>query len=281
MEVLKDATALRSWRARMAAAGKRVAFVPTMGALHDGHLSLIRTARAAADVVIASIYVNPTQFDRAEDLANYPRDPEGDHVLLQRVGCGALFEPAALYGAHHGTWVEVPELAAHLCGATRPGHFRGVATIVLKLLNLVSPAVAVFGNKDFQQVSVIRRMVEDLDLDVNIIAAPTIREADGLAMSSRNRRLDPANRAAAVAIPRALEAARAAWGGGQTTAGPLVAAVHGAIEAAGGRIDYVSAVHPENLVPLAHDAVLRADSVIAVAAFFGPVRLIDNCAVGG
>lgn len=281
MQIFEDKVSLRAWRAGLRANGLTLAFVPTMGALHEGHLSLVSRAREEADRVIASIYVNPTQFDRADDLASYPRDPDGDRAMLLAAGCDALFEPTTLYGTRHETWVEVPGLAQHLCGATRPGHFRGVATVVTKLFNLVAPDVAVFGNKDFQQVSLIRKMVLDLDMPIQIVAAETMREADGLAMSSRNRKLDAGARAAATAISRGLRKARAMFAEGTVVAATLEAMVRAEIEDAGGHIDYVAAVNPEELVPLPATATVRADSVIAVAAFFGVVRLIDNMPVGG
>jgi pantoate--beta-alanine ligase len=257
------------------APGTRVALVPTMGALHEGHLSLIAQARREADLVIATIYVNPTQFDRPDDLAAYPRDPDGDARLLEQAGCDILFEPTTLYAPDHATWVEVPALATNLCGASRPGHFRGVATIVTKLLNLTRPHVAIFGEKDFQQLRLIRRLVRDLDLPVHVVAGPTVREPDGLAMSSRNRRLNPEARAAAPAIFRALAAAARSG----APVGASLAAIRSTIEAAGGAIDYVAAVDSDSLVHLPDDAPPPTGACFAVAVFFGPVRLIDNVTV--
>jgi pantoate--beta-alanine ligase len=286
MQRISDPSHLRAWRATHAMAGRRVALVPTMGALHEGHLSLIAQARAEAEVVIASIYVNPTQFDRADDLAAYPRDPEGDAALLARAGCDALFEPKTLYATDHATWVEVPALSESLCGAARPGHFRGVATVVTKLLNLVGPDVAVFGEKDFQQVRVIRRLVRDLDMPVRVVSAPTVREPDGLAMSSRNRRLTPAQRVAAPAIYEALRTAAtsgqssgSAPGSSGASVGARLAALRQSLEAAGGVIDYVAAVDPDSLAGLPEDAPPPPGACFAVAVFFGPVRLIDNVTV--
>lgn len=276
--VLRDRESLRAWRGAQRAAGLSVALVPTMGALHEGHLSLIAKALSEADVVIASIYVNPTQFDRPDDLAAYPRDPEGDLALLARAGCHALFEPPTLYGPHHATWVEVPTLSATLCGAHRPGHFRGVATIVTKLLALAAPDVAIFGEKDFQQIQIIRRLAADLDLPTRIIGAPTIREADGLAMSSRNRRLSPDARAQAASIHAGLGAARRAFADGERRSAVLLGLVREAIEGAGGTVEYAELVEPETLSPLETEAL--PTGVIAVAAWFGGVRLIDNLRVG-
>lgn len=279
MEVLGDKEALATWRRAQRELGRTVALVPTMGALHAGHLSLIATAKAHADVVVASIYVNPTQFDRADDLAAYPRDAAADRAMLVSAGCDAVFEPQTMYGPHHATWVELPELAATLCGAYRPGHFRGVATVVTKFLNMATPDVAVFGEKDFQQIQIIRRCVADLDIATKIIGAPTIREADGLAMSSRNRRLSAPGREAATAISRGLRAAQAAFSAGMTTVGPLRDGIRGAIRDAGGEVEYVELVRPVDLQPVADREEAPLDGVIAVAAYFDGVRLIDNMAL--
>jgi pantoate--beta-alanine ligase len=276
--VLRDRESLRAWRKARRDAGQTVALVPTMGALHEGHLSLIDVARREADIVIASIYVNPTQFDRADDLAAYPRAPDGDLAMLARAGCDALFEPPTLYGPHHATWVEVPALSATLCGAHRPGHFRGVATVVTKLLALVAPDVAVFGEKDFQQIQIIRRLVADLDLPTRIVGSPTIREADGLAMSSRNRRLGSDARARAASIHAGLVSARRAFAAGERSPMGLVGLVRAAIEAAEGTVEYAELVEPETLTPLSDAA--GPTGVIAVAAWFGGVRLIDNMRLG-
>jgi pantoate--beta-alanine ligase len=275
---LTTADALRAYRAGLDGLpqGARVALVPTMGALHEGHLSLIAEARREADHVIATIYVNPTQFDRPDDLAAYPRDPDGDARLLEAAGCDALFEPTTVYAPDHATWVEVPALATTLCGASRPGHFRGVATIVTKLLNLARPHVAIFGEKDFQQLRLIRRLVRDLDLPVRILAGPTVREPDGLAMSSRNRRLTPEARAAAPVIFRALAAATRSG----APVGTSLAAIRQAIEVAGGAIDYVAAVDADSLAHLPVEATPPRGACFAVAVFFGSVRLIDNATVG-
>ena len=268
-----SADAFRAYRQRLdAPAPVRVALVPTMGALHAGHLSLISQAQREADVVIATIYVNPTQFDRPDDLAAYPRDPDGDARLLEAAGCDALFEPTTLYTPDHATWVEVPALSTTLCGASRPGHFRGVATIVTKLLNLARPHVAIFGEKDFQQLRLIQQLVRDLDLPVTVLAGPTVREPDGLAMSSRNRRLSPDQRAAAPAIFRALDAAARSG----APVGASLAAIRGEVEAAGGAIDYVAAVDGRSLAPLPAELPPPAGACFAIAAFFGAVRLIDN-----
>lgn len=276
MERLTEGEAIRRWTRARRAEGKRVGFVPTMGNLHAGHLSLVALAREHADVVVASIYVNPTQFDRKDDLAAYPRTLEADAALLEGAGVDALFAPANLYPygeEAHTTWVDVDELTKELCGATRPGHFRGVTTVVAKLFHLVEPDVAVFGDKDFQQRRVIERMVRDLDFGIAIVPGPIVREADGLAMSSRNSRLGADARARAVAISRALGEARAAVSAGERDGRALEGAVRAMIEAAGGRVDYVELVDEETLSPAAE---LVAPSILAVAAFFDGVRLIDN-----
>ncbi|TNF32143.1 MAG: pantoate--beta-alanine ligase [Deltaproteobacteria bacterium] len=275
MQVLTDKGAMRAWSREQRRAGRRVALVPTMGSLHAGHLSLVDAARQHADVVVVSIYVNPTQFDRADDLDAYPRELDAD---LARLGdrVDAVFAPRDMYtrgGPAHETWVDVTALTQTLCGAARPGHFRGVTTVVSKLFHVVEPDVAVFGDKDYQQRRVIERMVRDLDLGVEIVAAPLVRDPDGLALSSRNARLSPEARADALAISRALFAARDAAGNGETDATALAAGARAVIEAAGGQVDYVEAVDEATLL-----ATPRLDRpvVLAVAAFFGDVRLIDN-----
>ncbi len=208
------------------AAGRRVGLVPTMGALHEGHLRLVELARRHADVVVVSIFVNPLQFDRRDDFERYPRPIDGDLVLCEAVGADAVYAPTAgaMYPPGFQTHVEPGALAAPMEGAGRPGHFRGVTTVVTKLFNAVRPAVAVFGQKDYQQLAIIRRMALDLDTGIEIVTAPTVREPDGLAMSSRNRRLSPSNRAAAVCVPHALEAAAQAMANGERRSEVLVAA---------------------------------------------------------
>jgi pantoate--beta-alanine ligase len=267
------------------AAGRRIALVPTMGALHTGHLSLVEHARKAADVVWLSIYVNPTQFDRQDDLASYPRPMQRDLEACRDAGVDLVFAPRAgeMCRGDRDTWVEVSALAKPLCGATRPGHFRGVATVVSKLFLAAKPHVAVFGEKDFQQLAVIRRMAHDLCFDVEVLGAPIVREPDGLALSSRNERLDPASRREAVVISRALDAAESAVADGERDSAQLLALVRAEIEASPrGRIDYAELRDPELL--LEAPARLEADTLLAIAVFFpveeGPdpatVRLIDN-----
>lgn len=258
--------------------GKRIALVPTMGALHEGHLSLVRLARARAETVVASIFVNPIQFNSRSDFERYPRDEARDARLLDHSGVDVLFLPAAaeMYPAGFQTRVEVQELGKPLCGAHRPGHFAGVATVVTKLFLAVKPHVAVFGAKDFQQLQVIRRMVRDLNLDVEIVAGETVREADGLAMSSRNQRLSAAERARAAAIPRAIEDVRRAVLSGEEDAVVLAEQFRTAVAAAGGRVEYAEFCHPETLEPVAR---IDGSVLFAVAVWIGDVRLIDNAII--
>jgi pantoate--beta-alanine ligase len=257
-------------------AGKRVGFVPTMGALHEGHLSLVRAARAASDVVAASIFVNPTQFGPTEDLAKYPRSFERDRELLEREGVELLFAPSVeeMYPAGAETWVTVEGLSEKLDGGSRPGHFRGVATVVAKLFHAVEPDAAFFGQKDAAQVAVIRRMVRDLNLAVEIVVCPIVREADGLAMSSRNAYLDPEQRKRALVLHRSLMRVQELAQAGEREAAKLRAA--GRAEVAGEssvRLDYFEIVDPDTLDPVAE---VSGGALVAVAAFVGSTRLIDN-----
>lgn len=265
-----------------AAAGPRV-LVPTMGALHAGHLALVARARELAGphgTVMVSIFVNPIQFDRAGDLACYPQPLEADLAACRTAGADLVFTPAAAAMYHPDRSVTVTEnsLARGLCGAARPGHFDGVCTVVLKLFLLSACDLAVFGEKDFQQLAVIRRMVRDLDVPVAIMAHPTVREADGLALSSRNVRLSSEHRADAPRIRRALLAARAAFDGGCRDAASIAAAARREIEAgAWARIDYLALVDAETLQPV---ATVERPAVLATAVFYGEVRLIDHIGMG-
>jgi pantoate--beta-alanine ligase len=274
--ILRDKAALRAWRAALPA-GARLGFVPTMGALHEGHLSLMRQAREAADVVIASIFVNPLQFGPNEDLSRYPRPIEADIAKLEDLGVDALFLPSVedMYPPGASTVVEETGVSGPLCGAVRPGHFRGVATVVLKLLNLVQPHVAVFGQKDAQQCAVIERMVRDLDVPVAILRGPIVREADGLALSSRNVYLSDEDRAAAPLIFASLKAAEAAYLAGEVDARRL-AEIGGAVLAGSERIavQYWDVRDPESLEAI--DKVGARGALLAVAAHLGTTRLIDN-----
>lgn len=276
MEILANIASMRRWSADAHAAGQRVALVPTMGYLHAGHTSLVRLARERAQQVVASIFVNPTQFGASEDLAAYPRDLERDKAMLSEAGADALFLPteAMMYPPGHQTSVSVAEVTRGLCGASRPVHFRGVATIVTKLFNIVRPDVAVFGRKDFQQLVAIRRMAADLDYDIEIIGGPIVREDDGVAMSSRNAYLKPAERVAARCLSRALSEARALAAAGERNASAILAAADARIAAEPlAQIDYATLVDPETLTPI---DTLDGPALLALAVQIGRARLIDN-----
>jgi len=282
MDVVKGRRDVHRLVAAWKAQGLRVGFVPTMGALHEGHLALIDTARAACDRVVASIFVNPLQFGPNEDFTRYPRPVERDTALLAARGCDALFLPdvAEMYPTDADTVVSQRIATEHLCGAWRPGHFTGVLTVVLKLLMQVAPHDIFLGRKDFQQVVVLTRMVRDLDLDLDIRvhACPTVRESDGLAMSSRNAYLGPAERAAAPTLKRALDAVSAAFAAGVRTTAELESAGVSVVERAGVfKIQYLSVVDAATCVPRAVTGTApEATDVVAVAAMLGATRLIDN-----
>jgi pantoate--beta-alanine ligase len=261
--------------------GRRIALVPTMGALHAGHLALVAEARRRADVVVVSIFVNPTQFGPGEDFAAYPRPFAADAERCREAGAEVVFapEPAALYPPGAETFVEVEKLSRPLCGASRPGHFRGVATVVAKLLLAAKPHVAVFGAKDFQQLAVVRRLVRDLCFDTEIVSVPTLREADGLALSSRNAFLDAATRPEALCLKRALDAAASAALAGERSAAALLALVRREIAKAPlAELDYAELRDPESLEPAG--ARLAGPTLLALAVRFPGasrgVRLIDN-----
>ncbi len=262
--------------------GGRLGLVPTMGALHEGHLSLIREAKRHATDVAVSIFVNPTQFGANEDLAKYPRDLEGDLRKCNEAGASLVFAPSVseMYPAGEKTRVRVMGITDALCGVSRPAHFEGVATIVTKLFAVAGPCVAVFGKKDYQQLQVIRRMVQDLLLPVEIIGYPTVRETDGLAMSSRNAYLSADERQRAVALPRALSEATRHFAAGERSSAALRVCVESRLEPAGFRVDYVTVADADELVPLAPGADVVERCVIAVAAFMGRTRLIDNVVLG-
>lgn len=277
MQILENPSALSLQADQWRAAGERVALVPTMGYFHDGHLSLMRRARELADRVVVSRFVNPTQFGPNEDLAAYPRNAEQDAALAAEAGVDALFQPApeAMYRPDHATWVEVPALASVLCGATRPIHFRGVCTVVLKLFHLARPHVAVFGEKDWQQLAIIRQMIRDLDVDVRIEGHPIVREADGLALSSRNAYLTPEERDQAPGIYRGLRMVGERVRQGERDADALrdALAAHLRRDVPLGEPDYLALVHPDTLQPLSR---LEDAALIAVAVRLGRARLIDN-----
>ncbi len=266
-------------QARAALRGRgSVALVPTMGALHEGHLTLIRRARATCDVVVVWLFVNPRQFTEAVDLAAYPRNEQQDAELAERSGADLLFVPDVeeVYPPGFATSVSVAGLGDVLEGAHRPGHFTGVATVVVKMLNVVDPDVAVFGAKDAQQVAVVRRLVADLNLRTEIVVAPTVREPDGLAMSSRNGLLGPSERQQATAIHRGLRRAAAAAGRGVRDAAALRAEVESTLACAGIQPEYVAVVGPDSFEPV---ATVTGPALLAVAARVGTVRLIDNIEV--
>jgi len=259
--------------------GKRVGFVPTMGALHEGHLSLVRRAKQESDATIVSIFVNPAQFGPNEDYLKYPRDLRRDTELLAREGVDLLFAPSVeeMYANGFQTYATVEGAAEPLEGQFRPGHFRGVATVVLKLFNIVQPHVAYFGQKDAQQCAVVRRMVRDLNLSLEIVVCPIVREPDGLALSSRNTYLKPDERKAALALYRSLCRARELIEGGEHGADELTRQMRALIEAApGSRIDYVAVADADTFEPRAS---LSGRTVLALAVWIGSTRLIDNMMV--
>jgi pantoate--beta-alanine ligase len=263
---------IHSWRR----AGKRIGLVPTMGALHAGHLSLVEAARRECDASVVSIYVNPTQFGPSEDFAKYPRTLESDLDALAEAGADLAFVPAdeVMYPPGFATWVEVGSVAQPLEGQCRPGHFRGVATIVLKLFHLVGPDAAYFGQKDYQQVRVIQRMVADLNVPVEIRVCPTVREPDGLAMSSRNRYLDAQARRRALVLWRSLQLAGRLVEQGERSTARIADAMREVLQSADdARIDYIALVDPDTLEPLRE---IRGTTLAALAVRLGPTRLIDN-----
>ena len=284
MQTVTTLEMLRTALASLRAGGARIALVPTMGALHEGHLTLVRRAQAEADHVVASIFVNPKQFGPNEDLDAYPRQLAADAAMLEAEGVTLLWAPTveAMYPQGFASNISVAGVSEGFCGAARPGHFDGVATVVCKLFNQVQPDMAFFGEKDFQQLAMIRTMARDLDLTRphadNIIGVPTVREADGLAMSSRNRYLSPEQRAQAAALPRAMQAAIAAMEAGADVAATL-AGLEAALVAGGfASVDYAALADARSLAPLA--ALTDAPARLLVAARIGRTRLIDNMAVG-
>jgi pantoate--beta-alanine ligase len=263
---------VRRWKAEK----KTIGFVPTMGYLHEGHLSLIRESKGRADITIVSIFVNPIQFGPEEDFKKYPRDLGKDSAYLQKSGVDCLFFPdaAEMYPPGYRTFVDVQGLQDRLCGRSRPGHFRGVATVVLKLFNIVRPDLAFFGAKDAQQVLIIKRMADDLNLDLEVVTCPIVRESDGLALSSRNAYLSPEERKAARVLSMSLRRAEQAVAAGERDAAKIIAGIRTAVEAEPlARIDYVEAVDPTSLELVAE---IRGNVLVALAVFIGSTRLIDN-----
>jgi pantoate--beta-alanine ligase len=261
-------------------AGKSVGLVPTMGALHEGHLSLVRASRAACDATVASIFVNPTQFGPHEDLAKYPRTFEADCAALEREGVDLVFAPSVAEMYPHGacTWVEVEGVGSRGEGASRPGHLRGVATIVTKLFHIIGPTHAYFGRKDAAQLAVLRKMVLDLNFDLQIVGCPIVREADGLAMSSRNRFLSAEERRQALVIARALRVGSDLAAGGETSARKLIDAMRSVMATEPAvRVDYVSVVDPDTLEDIEDvQGAQGGGRMLAIAALAGATRLIDN-----
>ena len=271
MRTFSDPQKLQRWCASVRESGRKVALVPTMGALHEGHLSLIAAAKkAGADEIVVSIFVNPTQFGPNEDYAKYPRDAKADSAKCRRAGATAVFFPTPdnMYASDHSVWVvEDGALSDCLCGARRPGHFRGVCTVVAKLFNLVHPHVAVFGQKDFQQATIIRRMVRDLNFDVEILVAPIVRESSGLALSSRNAYLSEDEKANALALSQSLAGLKP---------GPWAAQrrrIVKSLEERGLKVDYVEAVDSSNLRPA---KAIKSGTAVLLAVYDGKTRLIDN-----
>lgn len=276
MEIFRTPAEIQAYALSAKRRGKTISLVPTMGYLHAGHASLIDIARQRADIVIVSIFVNPTQFGPNEDLDAYPRDFEHDRTLCEDHKVDAVYAPApdSMYADDASTWVEETVLSRPLCGASRPIHFRGVTTVVAKLFNLTLPDYAVFGRKDAQQLLVIRRMVRDLNFPIEIIAAPLVRDEDGLALSSRNRYLSAEERKRALVLSRSLRAGRRTIeGGGLETIPTVIELMKKEIEAAGGRVDYVEALDTGSLTAPNADTT---ELLLAVAAYFGTTRLIDN-----
>ncbi|MEK7413512.1 MAG: pantoate--beta-alanine ligase [Planctomycetota bacterium] len=282
MDIITSKADVRTWIRKQHRADKRVAFVPTMGALHAGHLSLVAKAKTLADLVVVSIYVNPTQFDNPEDLAKYPQPLEADLELCRKAGVAVVWTPATsdMYADGHCTFIEmVGPLTDKLCAVARPGHFRGVCTVVTKLLSVVRPDVAVFGQKDLQQALIISRMSQDLDLGTEIVVAPTVRDPDGLAMSSRNKRLSPVMREKALGLPRGLELARRAYRAGEVTSLKLIEILaEELLVLENVALDYGDVISLRGFKEVEH----ADDScVLAAAVFVDGIRLIDHIPLGG
>ena len=276
METIAEPRAMQAWADATRAARLRIALVPTMGALHAGHVALIAEARRRAERVVVSIFVNPIQFDRRDDFERYPRTLEEDRERCAAAGADVVFAPSAgaMYPEGFKTGVEVVDLTAPLCGRGRPGHFRGVTTVVTKLFHAVRPHFAVFGEKDWQQLAVIRRMTADLDFGIEVVGVPTVREADGVALSSRNKRLGPADREAARCLPRALAGAAELVEAGEGRGSAVLARVEAEIAAEPrARLEYAALCDPDTLEDVTD---VKAPALVALAVWVGGVRLIDN-----
>jgi pantoate--beta-alanine ligase len=276
MIVIEHVQEMQSWVEVERRAGKRIVLVPTMGFLHEGHLSLVREGRKSGDLLVVSIFVNPAQFAPHEDYATYPHDLERDCRLLEKERVDVLFHPSVeeVYPKGYQTYVEVEKLGQLLCGAFRPGHFRGVATVVAKLFNIVRPHVAIFGSKDYQQLQIVLRLVEDLDFDIEVVGHPIVREKDGLALSSRNAYLNERERKAALCLHRSIRKAESLVLKGERESGRIISVVRAEIEKEPlARVEYVSLCDPASLdeVKRIHD-----EALLALAVWIGKARLIDN-----
>ncbi len=279
MEIFRTIAEYRDWRKALPS-GRSVGFVPTMGALHAGHMRLASESRSADSDTVVSIFVNPLQFGPSEDFSRYPRPFEADAKLCSEAGVAAILAPEAadFYPADFSTYVEVAGLDKYLCGASRPGHFRGVTTVVLKLFHIVQPHRAWFGQKDIQQALILKKMVRDMSLDLDLRIVPTVREDSGLALSSRNVYLNPDEKTRATALSKALFTAKSAWEKGERSAAALTNGMRREIEASSPtRIDYIEAVSQASLAPI---DTLDGPAVLALAVFYGKTRLIDNVLLG-
>jgi pantoate--beta-alanine ligase len=280
MKLIESTDEMQKFSESMRLAGKKIAFVPTMGYLHDGHLMLMREGRKRGDCLVASIYVNPTQFGPGEDFEKYPRDLGRDLALCEETGVDVVFYPSneGMYPRGYQTFVNVEKVTLNLCGASRPGHFRGVTTVCAKLFNIVKPHVAVFGKKDFQQLVTIKRMVADLNLDLEVVGMNTMREPDGLAMSSRNTYLKPGERESALSLSRSLRLAKEMYGKGERDAGKILREVRSFIEShPHARIDYAKICDTGTLEDVER---MDGETVLALAVRVGLPRLIDNYVFG-
>jgi len=280
MIIVRKPEDMLAWSREQRSAGKKICLVPTMGSLHEGHLSLIRIAHKKSDRVIVSLFVNPTQFGPREDLEKYPRDEARDRSLCEKEGADVLFIPdaSAMYPEGYSVSVVEESISKGLCGVSRPVHFRGVVTVVAKLFNIVDPDFAVFGEKDAQQLRVIRRLVRDLNYPIEIVSGPTVREEDGLAMSSRNKLLSKEERVQAAIVRMSLEKALSAWAEGEKNAAAIKAVVAGVLSTAPlGRVDYIELVDDETLEPVEK---IDRRALLAIAVNFSSTRLIDNVVLG-
>jgi len=280
MEIVESITEMQELARTARRAGRSIAFVPTMGYLHEGHGSLLHEGRRRGDLLVLSIFVNPTQFGVGEDFEAYPRDLARDRAVAEGAGVDVIFAPRAMemYPSGYQTYVDVERLTLPLCGASRPGHFRGVTTVVSKLFNIVQPDVALFGTKDYQQLAVVRRMVADLNMPMEVVGMPIIREADGLALSSRNAYLSPAERQAALCLSRSIREAREIYRAGERDVATMrgrVAAIIAAEQSA--TVDYIEFRHGDTLEEV---AVADDRTLLALAVKIGTTRLIDNCLMG-